>query len=190
MDWTTPAIAAAAAIGASALTGVITFWSTRETLKSNTTSLKTQLEHERADLVTQLKHERGGAREDRDQERRKDAYVSLIKYAYWLSYVNLILRRVTSRRVDALAKVRMENAMVRMESGTPRTTEYVAIERAAFFDVIPTPEEQKQLDARPPNEETAVMRALVTAVATDAVFDAFNELLSRDRDLSSKMTGL
>jgi hypothetical protein len=190
MDWVTPVIAAAAAIGTSALTCSITFWATRETLKSNTTRLKTQLEHERADLVTQLTGERDAAREDRDQERRKDAYVSLVKYAYWLSYVNIVVRGVTLRRIEAYTAARLKSVDERIEGGAQETAESRAIARAAFFGVEPTPEEQKQLDSVPSDEETANMRALVTAVATGDVLDAFKELVSADRNLSAQMNSL
>jgi hypothetical protein len=190
MDWVTPVIAAAAAIGASALTGSITFLTTRETIKSNTNSLKTQLEQERANLVTQLIGERNAAREDRDQERRKDAYVSLVKYAYWLSYVNIVVRGVTSRRIEAYTAARLKSVDERIESGEQETAASRAVETVAFFGVEPTREEQKQLDSVPSDEETAVMRALVTAVATGDVLDAFKEMMSADRNLSAKMNFL
>src|SRR5580658_1805575 len=102
MDWSPTAIAAAAAIVASALTGVITWGATRTTLKHNSDNLKIQLSHERTNLETQLAHERRAAREDRDQERRKDAYVSLLKYVYWLSYVNSVRRLVVQKGADGV----------------------------------------------------------------------------------------
>lgn len=73
MDSSTTAIVAGAgaAILASALTGRTTSRATRDTLEHNSSA-----------LVTQLTGEREAAREDREQDRLEQAYVSLLKYVF------------------------------------------------------------------------------------------------------------
>ena len=168
MDSAAVVAGAGAAILASALTGLTTFWATRETLKHNS-----------SDLATQLADERDAAREDREQDRRKEAYVSLLRYVFWLSDVNRISRRVIARQHSAVSNLRTDG-------GAPGTSEEAASERAAFESAGPTPEEQRRLDAGPTGEDNAATNALVTALSSNAVLGAFEELMERDRDFASK----
>jgi hypothetical protein len=190
MNSATAALAVSTAIGASALTGLVTWLSTKATLASNATGIRRQLESERAVLVTQLQQERIAAREDRNQERRKEAYVALLKYVYWVWSVNLADRTIASRRVSAFTALREANSIARRRDGTPRSAESVAAERAAFFDVELTSEESAQRGSGPSDEERANTRALVNAVATKEVLTAFNELLSKDRDMSDQILSI
>jgi hypothetical protein len=170
MDSSTTAIAvgAGAAILASALTGAITFWATRETLTHNS-----------SDLATQLTHERHAAREEREQDRRKEAYISLLRYVFWLSNVNYISRRVIARQHSAVSQLR--------EGGNlPRTSEAAAAERAAFVDAGPTADEKQRLDTGPTSKDNAETYAIVTALSSDAVMHAFEDLVERDHVFSSK----
>jgi hypothetical protein len=183
MDWTPTAIAAGAAVVASGLTGLITLRATKASLKQNSDDLGTQLDHESGGLDLQLRHERAAAREDRDQERRKDAYVSLLKYASWRAYDNLVLWRIASRGIGGVRRIRGENDW-------KRTPDSAKAERDAFFGAKPTDAEQKELDAAPTGEERATTDALVTAVASDAVFKAFEQLLSKDQDFRSRYRAL
>jgi len=170
MDSSTTAIVAGAgaAILASGLTGLTTFRATRETLEHNSSA-----------LATQLTGERNAAREDREQDRRQEAYVSLLKYVFWLSNVIDISRRVIARQHAAVSKFRQDDS-------SPRTSAAADAERAAFVDAGPTGEEQRGLDAGPTSEDNATTYALVTALASDEVLRLFEELVKRDRAFSSR----
>jgi hypothetical protein len=174
MDSSTTAIVAgaSAAILASVLTGWTTFRATRETLKYNSSA-----------LATQLRGEREGAREDREQDRRKETYVSLLKYVFWLSNVNQINRRVVARQHSAVAKLRPDGR-------PPKTAEAAGAERAAFVDAGPTEEEQLRVDGGPTSEDNAATYALVTALSSDKVLRAFEELMDCDRAFASKQVGV
>lgn len=174
----TAAIAAGAAVLASALTGLSTFLVGRETIKRNSGDLATRLERNTADLGTQLVHERAAAREDRDQARRLDAYIALLKYVFWLRDVKNIAVIVVNRQQSAIQNLRPDGRL-------PTTAEAAAAERAMVLEVGPTAQEQKLLDAGPNSEDNAATYALVTAVASDAVLQAFEELMDRDRAVSS-----
>jgi hypothetical protein len=186
MAWADAAIAAGAAVAASALTGVFTTWGTRRTLDRGSVNLVEQLKSQTANLMTQLGHERTAAREDRDQERRKDAYVPLLKYVYWLQSVSLANWTVINRAIDSVLALRRESYDATSVL-PPRTTEWAAAENAAFEAAAEAnPEEQEEVGAGPTREEGAALRALVEAVATDAVRDAFHRVnrTSRDWDFS------
>jgi hypothetical protein len=66
-------IGAAAAITGGAVTGAFALWGIGRTNRANA-----------AQLATQFDHERSMAREARQQDRRAQAYVELLKYLHWL----------------------------------------------------------------------------------------------------------
>jgi hypothetical protein len=166
------AISAAAALLSSALTGGISYLVTRKTFQ-----------HDGEQLATQLASERDVAREDRDQGRRKEAYVSLLQYMFWLSDVNAIGQRVVDRQHDAIADLRPGGRL-------PSTEEEAASERAAFLAAGPTPGERKRIAAGPTSRDNAATWALVNGLSSDAVLNAFEALMDCDRELSMAQRGL
>jgi hypothetical protein len=173
VDWASAAIAAGAAIGASALTGLSTARATRATLR-----------HDSKSLEKQLTHQRTASREDRDEARRREAYVPLLTYVVWLSNFNYISRRVLERRYNAVVALRGNSGL------PPNTVEALESERVAFFRAGPTDEETAVLGAGPTSNENAATYALATALASEAVLEAFKDLTARDRAYSDAVAGV
>jgi hypothetical protein len=163
------AVAAGAALAASALTGTFTMLAARRTAETESRNLIENLKAQTTALMTQLAAERKAAREDRDQERRRDAYPELLKYVYWVQRVNI-------KWFDLVANANNAVLNIRSEKG-PRTTETAAAEDAAFFAALqPISDVEKGSYKGPTPREHAAMYALVRAVATDAVLDAYTEV--------------
>jgi hypothetical protein len=166
------AVGAGAALLSSALTGRVTYLVTRTTL-----------EHDATQLASRLASEHDAAREEREQERREKAYVSLLEYTFWLSDANAIHRRVVTRQHDAISALRPSGRL-------PTTEEEAAAEEAAFLGAGPIAGEQERLDAGPTSKDNAATWALVTALSSDAVLSAFEELMECDAVFSSKLRSL
>lgn len=166
------AVGAGAALLSSALTGRVTYLVTRTTL-----------EHDATQLASRLASEHDAAREEREQERREKAYVSLLEYTFWLSDANAIHHRVVTRQHDAIAALRPSGRL-------PTTEEEAAAEEAAFLGAGPIAGEQERLDAGPTSKDNAATWALVTALSSNAVLSAFEELMECDAVFSSKLRSL
>ena len=142
---------------------------------------KRTLGHSSSELTTRLGDERDAAREEREQERLKEAYVTLLRYVFWLSDVNSISEKIVARQHSAITDLRGEQ-------GAPKTSQDAASERDAFVSAGPTEQEQRRLDAGPTYEDNANTWALVKALASDPVLAAFEELMERDHTFSSKQS--
>jgi hypothetical protein len=160
-------IGASAAILGSVGAGCTTYLATRRTLANSS-----------SELTTRLKDERDAAREEREQERLKEAYVTLLRYVFWLSDVNSIERGIVTRQHSAITNLRADR-------GAPKTSQDAASEINAFVSAGPTEHEQQRLDAGPTHKDNAATWALVKALSSDAVLTAFEELMKRDHKFSS-----
>jgi hypothetical protein len=81
-------VSVVAALSGSAITGLISSKGIKRTLKANS-----------IDLAARLTHERCVAREERDQERRERAYMSILKSVNWLEYFLVIRVRVVTHEI-------------------------------------------------------------------------------------------
>jgi hypothetical protein len=157
-------IGAGAAILGGAGAGLTTYLVTKRTLG-----------HSSSELTTRLGDERDAAREEREQERLREAYVTLLRYVFWLADVNSISRRIVARQHSAITDL-----------GASKTSQDAASERDAFVSAGPTEQEQQRLDAGPTYKDNAATWALVKALSSDAVLAAFEKLMERDHTFSFK----
>lgn len=149
-----------------------TFLATRKTLQQGS-----------SDLATQLAAERYAAREDREQDRRKEAYISLLRYVFWLSDVNHVSRTIIARQHAVLSNLRDDGS-------ASKTGQEAVSARAVFESAGPTRKEQRRLDTGPTVEDNAATYALVVALSSNAVLDAFEELMKCDSKFFSKQVGM
>jgi hypothetical protein len=162
------AIGAGAALLGSALAGSTTYLATKKTLA-----------HSSSQLTAKLSNERDAAREEREQERLKEAYVTLLKYVFWLQDVNSIRKRVVTRQYAAIAALKPDR-------GPQRTVQDAASLKDAFLGAGASEQEQRRLEAGPTYQDNAATWALVKAVSSDAVLAAFEALMERDDAYSSR----
>jgi hypothetical protein len=167
MDAASAGIAAGAALAGSALTGFIAVKVSGD-----------QIEAERARLSEQLGDERQAAREERDQDRRLQAYVSLLDHVAWLSFCFDVRRRAVTRLVTALGDIRAQAGF------TPRPDS--AEEKAAVKETGPTSEERKIIEEGPTNKDGTRL-ALAAAVSSDGVLGAFEDFQRVQRELFSNL---
>lgn len=167
MDAAIAAIAAGAALAGSALTGLIAVKVSGD-----------QIEAERARLSEQLAEERQVAREERDQDRRLEAYVALLEHVDWLSFCFDVRRRAVTRLITALGDIRTQAGF----SPRPDSVE----EKTAVKETGPTMEERKIIEEGPTNQDGTTL-ALATAVSSDVVLDAFEDFQRVQRELFSNL---
>jgi hypothetical protein len=156
-------VSAAAALGGSAVTGIVTSRGVKRTLDANS-----------RDLGIRLDHESSIAREERNQERFERAYVPLLEYVNWVTYI-----QVARQRAVAARGLKGETAQADTAAGSladdPLGSGMTEAERKVIVEAGPT------------TRERAALLALVTAVASDPVLKEFERFKSRDRALVSKL---
>ncbi len=167
---TTALVAAGAALVGSGVTGFITLRGID--VKSNS---------DRKDLTTRLNHETAAARENREQERRQRAYISLLTHIDLLRYFMNINFRIVKREYDAVKAVRDADGQAKIGS---------AAEKTALDKARPTDEEEEALAAVPTPKEGAETVALVYALASDQVRQQFDVLTRADVELGKEMSNI
>jgi hypothetical protein len=174
MDWPTvtagiasTVVAAGAALVASRLTSRQTLRGVKLTVQSNADDLKARLDAERA-----------ATHENREQERRERAYISLVAYVHWIKQVVAVNVTVVDRQLNAVRAVRAADNY--LTAGT-------LAEEAALTAAAPTDQEKDIIAAEPTITERANILALVTALASDEICSKFDELREKDSALSSAL---
>ena len=137
----------------------------RETLKSSGTQ-----------LTNQLQGELDRSRDERAEQRFREAYKPLLSYLHWSQHMNILRRRILERQRDAVDKCRREHPLANKD-------EQSDLQWREFWDAGDTENEREEIDAGPTSRESADLLGLVDAFAGDQVRDAFLKVLKCQTEL-------
>lgn len=171
--WATIIAAGIAVCGA-----VIAFLGVAWQVRTAANNAREERKADAAALTRKLNHEIAATREHREQERREQAYISLLKYMNWLRLFVAMNFEVFDRELKAVNDVRAADGVLNVGSAA----EQVALDAAG-----PTDHEEEDMTG-PSVKERAETVALVTALASDEVRTEFDAVHRRKTDAIEQVT--